>query len=155
MALSTPPVVARCPQLKPEVNMKKRAPKMVDTFEVGYRKPPTAGRYQKGQSGNIRGRPQGSKNIATLLKEAGDAEIIIEIDGVQRRMSRREAAVTNLYSRAAAGDRHATSQIFEYESKLKIGAEHDHGEALDAVDEEVVEAAVKRLQRKPEESGDE
>ncbi len=135
--------------------MKKRAPNKPSTCEVGYCRPPAGSRYQQGQSGNIRGRPRGSKNIATLLKEAGDAEVTVEIDGVRRRMSQREATVRLLYSRAAAGDRRAMADIIQYELKLGIGAEDDHSEALDAVDEEVVEAAMKRIRRKPEEPSDE
>jgi hypothetical protein len=134
--------------------MKKRTFKTPGPYEVGYCKPPAASRYQKGQSGNIQGRPPGSRNIATLFKELGDTEVTVEIDGVRRRISRREAAITHLYCRAAAGDPDATSDVIQYELKLKIGAEPDHGEAHDAVDDEVVEAAMKRIRRKPEEPSD-
>lgn len=130
--------------------MKKRGPKTPGAFEVGYRKPPAASQFQKGQSGNIRGRPKGSMNLATLLKKIGDVEVTAEIDGVRHRMSWREAALTHLYSNAAAGDRHATSDMVQYELKLKICAEHDDIEALDTMDEEVVEAVVKRIRREPE-----
>ena len=66
--------------------MKKRGPKTPGAFEVGYRKPPAASQFQKGQSGNIRGRPKGSMNLATLLKKIGDVEVTAEIDGVRHRM---------------------------------------------------------------------
>ncbi|MGJ3627161.1 DUF5681 domain-containing protein [Sphingomonas sp. MMS24-JH45] len=33
------------------------------TYEVGYGKPPIHARFQKGQSGNPKGRKKGSKNL--------------------------------------------------------------------------------------------
>ncbi len=36
------------------------------TTGVGYKKPPLHSRFKKGQSGNPRGRPRGSKNFSTL-----------------------------------------------------------------------------------------
>ena len=38
--------------------------------EVGYKNPPLHSRFQPGQSGNPKGRPKGSKNVRTILREA-------------------------------------------------------------------------------------
>jgi len=40
-----------------------------DDYEVGYRKPPKASRWRKGQSGNQRGRQKGVPNLKTELTE--------------------------------------------------------------------------------------
>ncbi len=38
-------------------------------YKVGFGKPPIEPQYKKGQSGNPRGRPKGSRNHKTILQE--------------------------------------------------------------------------------------
>jgi len=73
-------------------------------FEVGYGKPPRHTRFKKGQSGNPRGRPSGSKNLKTLVREALKEPFIVSEDGRHRKITKRQAIVTQLVDRSATGD---------------------------------------------------
>jgi Family of unknown function (DUF5681) len=73
-------------------------------YEVGYGKPPRHSRFPKGQSGNPRGRPSGAKNFATLLKEALNEPVIVTDNGGRRKVSKRQAIITQLVNRSATAD---------------------------------------------------
>ena len=85
--------------------------------EVGYKKPPKDGRYKKGQSGNLRGRPRGSKNVATLLRQAMVEIITVSENGRRRRLSRCEIMMKQLASGAAQGDPKATQTVLRLMSE--------------------------------------
>src|SRR5215831_17367694 len=73
-------------------------------YEVGYGKPPRHTRFVKGQSGNPRGRPPGAKNFTTLLNEALNELVIVAENGGRRKVSKRQAIVTQLVNRSATAD---------------------------------------------------
>jgi hypothetical protein len=73
-------------------------------YEVGYGKPPRHTRFAKGQSGNPRGRPRGAKNFNTLLEEALDEPVTVTENGGRRKVSKRQAIVTQLVNRSATAD---------------------------------------------------
>jgi hypothetical protein len=72
--------------------------------EVGYGKPPRHSHFVKCQSGNQRGRPPGAKNLKTLLNKALNELVIVTENGGRRKVSKREAIVTQLVNRSAKAD---------------------------------------------------
>ena len=80
-------------------------------YEVGYGKPPPHSRFRKGQSGNPRGRPKGSKNLATIVGEALDQKVVVNEGGRRRKITKREAVITQLVNRSAQADLKATQML--------------------------------------------
>ena len=82
-------------------------------YEVGYGKPPSHTRFKKGQSGNPRGRPCGSKNLKTLLSEALNEPVIITENGRRRKITKREAIVREVVNCSATPDWRAVRIVFD------------------------------------------
>src|SRR5712675_3184720 len=86
---------------------RRRPPMLHDDegdHEVGYGKPPRHTRFTKGQSGNPRGRPPGAKNLRTLLSEALNETVIVTENGGRRKVTKRQAIITQLVNRSATAD---------------------------------------------------
>ncbi|WP_416898646.1 MAG: DUF5681 domain-containing protein [Minwuia sp.] len=88
--------------------------------DVGYGKPPRHTRFQKGQSGNPKGRPKGSRNISTLVERALRKPITITEAGERRTMSRAEAIATRLISDALSGKHPAQKLVIEMDRELEL-----------------------------------
>ena len=85
--------------------------------ESGYRRPPRASRYKKGQSGNLAGRPQGRRREAPYEAVLGRMVTIREA-GAERRVTQAEAFWMYLAKRGLEGDGPANrATLTMYETK--------------------------------------
>ena len=105
--------------------------------EVGYGNPPRHSQFIKGQSGNPRGRPPGAKNLKTLLNKALNELVIVTENGGRRKISKREAIVTQLVNRSAKADYRAIQILLgmlrDIEGHAEPGAaDHDTFTEADA-----------------------
>jgi hypothetical protein len=82
-------------------------------YEVGYGKPPRENRFQKGQSGNPRGRPCGAKNLKTRVREALKEPVLVTENGRRRKVTKGEAIITQLVNRAANADLRAVKILLD------------------------------------------
>jgi hypothetical protein len=82
-------------------------------YEVGYGKPPHHTRFKKGQSGNPRGRPKGSKNLPTLLSEALNEPVVVAENGRRRKITMRQAIIKQLVKRSATADLRAMKILLD------------------------------------------
>jgi hypothetical protein len=124
------------------------SPEMTRDYEVGYGKPPLHTRFQKGKSGNPKGRPRGKKNMSTLLSSALNASIVVA-NGRRKKITKREAIVTQLVNKSAAADLKATQIVL---AMLREFETQDDGSADPAVftepDHEIIRRIHARLRNK-------
>jgi hypothetical protein len=73
-------------------NRKRKPPD--DT--VGYGRPPKATQFKKGQSGNPRGRPKGSRPVGAVLQEILGQRIAVTENGRTRRLPALEVMLRRL-----------------------------------------------------------
>jgi len=94
-----------------------------DRYDVGYGKPPRQTRFKKGQSGNPTGRPKGAVNLDTVLERVLMEQVVVNEPGRCRKITKFEAALTQLVNKAASGDNRAMalllSLIPDMESRLE------------------------------------
>src|SRR5436305_13442975 len=109
--------------------------------EVGYRNPPRHTRFTKGQSGNPRGRPPGAKNLKTLLSDALNEFVIVSENGGRRKITKREAIVTQLVNRSASADFRAIQILLGRVRDIEAQTESAYAETSDfsEADEKVIE----------------
>ncbi len=84
---------------------------------AGYGKPPMKRRSKSGESGNRRGRPRGSKNCKTIVKEIMNEMHAVTEDGQRRRRSKLELILLALRNLAAAGNVRAFRAWMKYQAK--------------------------------------
>jgi hypothetical protein len=81
------------------------------SYNVGYGKPPKRSQFHKGVSGNRKGLPKGKRNMATVLTEILEREIVIKEGGVRKKVTKLEAVLKQLVDKAVLGDLAAARQL--------------------------------------------
>jgi hypothetical protein len=118
-------------------------------YEVGYAKPPRHTRFKKGQSGNPKGRPVGAKNLSTLLSEALNEPVIVTENGRHRKITKRQAMITQLVNRSATADFRALKILLDIIRDIENRTEMASPEtsSFSAADEKVIEQLMVRLSK--------
>ena len=123
-------------------------------YEVGYGKPPQHSRFRKGQCGNPRGRPKGSKNLATIVGEALDQKVVVNEGGRRRKITKREAVITQLVNRSAQADLKATQMLLGLMHEIERRSETASAETRTFSDKDRQVLAVLRSRLAGDTSGD-
>jgi flagellar biosynthesis component FlhA len=114
--------------------------------EVGYGKPPKGSQFKKGTSGNPKGRPKGSRNMATELARALEERVVINEGGQRKTITKREAAAKQIANKAAAGDFKAINLIPALERALdeKAKEQESKPEVSPEADEKLIQNFLTR-----------
>jgi uncharacterized protein DUF5681 len=136
-------------EIEPE-ETEDQSPPNVDPggYEVGYGKPPREHQFQKGQSGNPRGRTKGARNLKTDLAEELAETLTIRENGKTRKISKRRAMIKSTMAKALKGDPRAIKLVLDMIGST--GLESDQtgdpdNQDLSAVDREILEAFADKV----------
>jgi hypothetical protein len=116
--------------------------------QVGYRNPPEAIRFKKGQSGNPKGRRKGSLNVATVFARTLREKVVVNENGQRKTMTKFEAAIKQFVNKAASGDLRALQLLVSLsrEAETRESQTQPNSLALSESDQKVMEGIMKRFQ---------
>jgi hypothetical protein len=128
----------------------------VERTIVGYGKPPRATRFKKGLSGNLKGRPKGSLNVATVFTKTLREKVVINENGRRKTVTKLQAALKQLVNKGASGDLRALRQLVElaHDAEAKQNIPELNNPVIGGVDQEVIEGILKRFQPEPEQAAE-
>lgn len=90
-----------------------KAPK---DYNVGYARPPAETRFKAGKSGNPAGRPPGSKNMATWVKEELARKVDVVQGGEAKRLPKGRIIVLKQIDKAMNGSERAFASLMKLEA---------------------------------------
>ena len=126
-----------------------------DDETVGYGHPPKQTRFQKGRSGNPRGRPKGALNLATALARTLKEPVVITEQGRKTTITKFEAAVKQLVNKAASGEARAIAHLLAVVQVVEnhVDAHAPATQPLPEADQHVMARMLRRLTRQAQAEG--
>ena len=117
----------------------------MSTYRVGYGKPPKAKQFKRGRSGNPKGRPKGSLNLATDLTAELGEHITVREDGRSRKVSKQRALIKSLMAKALQGDVRATAALLALYARVITEVPEDQDEPIHTEELQILRRFAPRL----------
>ena len=99
---------------------------------------PTSGQFKKGTSGNPKGRPKGTRNLATDLKEELSMNIVTREGDRVKKLSKQRILVKTLTNKALKGDPRAIGTLIKLIERLLGDAERENEDLPLSHDDEAI-----------------
>jgi hypothetical protein len=109
---------------------------------VGYKQPPKRHQFQPGQSGNPNGRPKGTRNFKTDLRDELGEMISFREGGHEVSISKQRALIKRLVASAIEGDTRSIATLMSFCARAFGDDDHDQQQAPE--DREIVQAFKRR-----------
>ncbi|SRR5260370_28414782 len=109
---------------------------------IGYKHPPQAHQFRRGQSGNPNGRPKGARNFKSELREELSELIRVRDGDREVEVSKQRALIKRLVASAIEGNERAAATLLGICVRAFADADDDAVEAPE--DREIVEVFSKR-----------
>ena len=112
-------------------------------YEVGYGKPPKNTQFQKGQSGNAKGRPSKTKNTLTILTTELDKTVVLKENGKEVKLTKRQAMLRHMVNKAVQGD--SKAMFFVFNQLLELDKKQTDTNLSESLSDEDMKAFEKSL----------
>lgn len=122
------------------------------SYRVGRGRPPRHSQFQKGRSGNPKGRPKAMKSADTILREQLAKKISIGTGASRRRVTTLEAVVMQLVRSGLKGDRKSTELMLKMQTSEAALPEQATLFSSEQ-DKEILESFIKKFAGKGDGSG--
>jgi Family of unknown function (DUF5681) len=116
--------------------------KKTDSASVGYKQPPTHLQFQPGQSGNPNGRPKGTRNFKSDLRDELSETISFREGNREVSISKQRALIKRLVASAIEGDARSIATLMSFCARA-FGEDNDDQQQAPE-DHEIVQAFKRR-----------
>ena len=116
--------------------------KHTDSAPVGYKQPPKHLQFQPGQSGNPNGRPKGTRNFKSDLRDELSETISFREGNREVWISKQRALIKRLVASAIEGDARSINTLVSFCDRAFGGDNEDQQQAPE--DRDIVQAFKRR-----------
>jgi len=123
------------------------------TYGVGYGKPPAHGQFKPGQSGNLKGRRKGSRNLTTDIALELSEKLLVTEGGKQKRITKQRAVIKALVAKSVKGDTRAAAALLRLIPDAEKAQQSTvAAQTLNPVDQEILNAFREQLREELDKS---